>query len=199
MKKKKRSMYVAMLAAGLISISGVTANVAQAAETGANTKAGEVSTTNSKGDTSKSIDFNKAQNMSPKERVDALTANDKRLHDKEVTEGHDQSGVPTKQEGYYTNANINKYIEQKGFKPAKITEEARIDNLPKYSYKSGKYVGVAIHETANPRSNIYGEINYMYGHYYNAFVHAYVDGNRIIQTAPADYLAWGAGAAVIAA
>lgn len=193
MKKKKRSMYVAMLAAGLISISGVTANVAQAAETGANTKAGEVSTTNSKGDTSKPIDFNKAQNMSPKERVDALTANDKRLHDKEVTEGHDQSGVPTKQEGYYTNANINKYIEQKGFKPAKITEEARIDNLPKYSYKSGKYVGVAIHETANPNSNIYGEVNYMYGHYYNAFVHAYVDGNRIIQTAPADYLAWGAG------
>lgn len=44
-----------------------------------------------------------------------------------------------------------------------------------------------------------GEVNYMYSHWQNAFVHAYADYKEIRQTAPADYLAWGAGAAVIAA
>ena len=171
--------------------TAATGNEAHASEdVKVKTSAGSISKENSSNDTSKPIDFNKAQSMSPKERVEALTAKDKKLHDKEENDGP----IRTQEQGSLTNVNINKYIAQKGFKPAKITEEARIDNLPKYSYKSGKYVGVVVHETANPNSNIYGEINYMYGHYYNAFVHAYVNGNRIIQTAPADYLAWGAGA-----
>lgn len=186
----------AAILTGTVGGTAATGNEAHASEdVKVKTSAGSISKENSSNDTSKPIDFNKAQSMSPKERVEALTAKDKKLHDKEENDG----SIRTQEQGSLTNVNINKYIAQKGFKPAKITEEARIDNLPKYSYKSGKYVGVVVHETANPNSNIYGEINYMYGHYYNAFVHAFVDGNRIIQTAPADYLAWGAGAAVIAA
>lgn len=33
----------------------------------------------------------------------------------------------------------------------------------------------------------------MKNNYNSAFVHAFVDGNRIIETAPTDYLSWGAG------
>ena len=180
----------AMLAA-TIALTGTVASVtpqAHAAET--NTKAGDVSKSNPKNDTSNPISFNKAQNMSPKERVEALTKQDKILHDKEEKDGP----VNATEQGAYTNVNINKYIAQKGFKPASIKEDPRIDNLPKYSYKSGKYLGVAIHETANPNSTLQGETNFMYNNYYNAFVHAFVDGKEIRQTAPADYLAWGAGA-----
>ena len=180
----------AAILTGTVGGTAATGNEAHASEdVKVKTSAGSISKENSSNDTSKPIDFNKAQSMSPKERVEALTEKDKKLHDKEENDGP----IRTQEQGSLTNVNINKYIAQKGFKPAKITEEARIGSLPKYSYKSGKYVGVVVHETANPNSNIYGEINYMYGHYYNAFVHAFVDGNRIIQTAPADYLAWGAG------
>ena len=51
-----------------------------------------------------------------------------------------------------------------------------------------------MHDTANDNSTITGEVNYMKNNYNSAFVHAYVDGNRIIETANTDYLAWGAGA-----
>ena len=40
-----------------------------------------------------------------------------------------------------------------------------------------------MHDTANDNSTIEGEINYMRNNYTNAFVHAFVDGNRIIETA----------------
>ena len=33
----------------------------------------------------------------------------------------------------------------------------------------------------------------MKNNYESAFVHAFVDGNRIVETAPTDYLSWGAG------
>ena len=45
----------------------------------------------------------------------------------------------------------------------------------------------------NDNSTIDGEINYMKNNYNSTFVHAFVDGNRIIETAPTDYLSWGAG------
>ena len=35
----------------------------------------------------------------------------------------------------------------------------------------------------------------MKNNYESAFVHAFVDGNRIVETAPTDYLSWGAGPA----
>ena len=187
--------------ASLVTMSGLTAGFSTGtahADTQNNekydSKAGKVETQTSKNDTSKPIKFKKAQDMSVKDRVNSLTNHDKKLHDKEMKESVDENAKTLKVNQQYSYPDVNNYIAKNNIKHAKIREDARIDNLPKYTYKSGKYLGVAIHETANPNSNIYGEINYMYGHYYNAFVHGYVDGNNIIQTAPADYLAWGAGA-----
>jgi bifunctional autolysin len=42
----------------------------------------------------------------------------------------------------------------------------------------GKPEGIVVHDTANDNSTIEGEINYMRNNYTNAFVHAFVDGNR---------------------
>ncbi|EJE43097.1 N-acetylmuramoyl-L-alanine amidase family protein, partial [Staphylococcus epidermidis] len=58
----------------------------------------------------------------------------------------------------------------------------------------GRPEGIVVHDTANDRSTINGEISYMKNNYQNAFVHAFVDGDRIIETAPTDYLSWGVGA-----
>ncbi|TDM14898.1 N-acetylmuramoyl-L-alanine amidase [Macrococcus bovicus] len=70
-------------------------------------------------------------------------------------------------------------------------------DLPKIAYRNGvgKPEGVIAHETANPTSTIYGEVAYMKNNWNNAFVHAFVDDNEIIETADTDYLAWGAGPA----
>ena len=45
-----------------------------------------------------------------------------------------------------------------------------------------------MHDTANDNSTIDGEIAFMKRNYNSAFVHAFVDGNRIVETAPTDYL-----------
>ena len=51
---------------------------------------------------------------------------------------------------------------------------------------------VVVHETANPNDSIWGEINFEKNHYDDAFVHAFVDGNNIIQISNTDHEAWGA-------
>ncbi|MCG1009963.1 glucosaminidase domain-containing protein [Salinicoccus sp. ID82-1] len=90
--------------------------------------------------------------------------------------------------------NINDYIEQNNFKAPRITYN-HIAGLPKYNYRNGKGKpeGVVLHETANNNSTIHGEINWMSRNYRNAFVHAFVDKDNIIQVADTDHLAWGAG------
>ena len=144
------------------------------------------------------ISFNKAQKMSPKEQMDELTKKDKELLNKDIDNSGSRESkyvdqrTPVMQQ-YAASTNINQYIANHNIKPAKIKEDSRIDNLPKYNYKSGKYVGFVVHDTANPNSTLQGEVNYMYNNWQNAFVHAYVDRKEIRQTAPADYLAWGSG------
>ncbi|MBY8908332.1 glucosaminidase domain-containing protein [Salinicoccus roseus] len=90
--------------------------------------------------------------------------------------------------------NINDYIKQNNFKAPRITYN-HIAGLPKYNYRNGigKPEGVVLHETANDYSTINGEINWMSRNYNNAFVHAFVDKDNIIQVADTDHLAWGAG------
>ncbi|MCE4980132.1 glucosaminidase domain-containing protein [Mammaliicoccus sciuri] len=68
-------------------------------------------------------------------------------------------------------------------------------HIPKIPYRNGvgKPEGIIAHETANPNSTIQGEIAYMKNNYESAFVHAFVDDNNIIEVAPTEYLAWGAG------
>ena len=145
-----------------------------------------------KENTSKPIDFDKAQKMSPQALKDQLTPEDLRLHNK-VAE-HNSNSVEMRTFANRSYQDVNTYIANNNIKPAKIVQDSRMNNLPKYNYKSGKFIGVVIHETANPNSTIEGEVNYMYNNYQSAFVHAYASSDKIIQTAPSNYLAWGAGA-----
>ncbi|MCG7339347.1 glucosaminidase domain-containing protein, partial [Staphylococcus sp. ACRSN] len=91
------------------------------------------------------------------------------------------------------NSSINNYIRKNNY-TAPNYEQDIASYLPKYNYRYGKPEGIVMHDTANDNSTITGEVNYMKNNYNSAFVHAYVDGNRIIETADTDYLAWGAGA-----
>ena len=92
------------------------------------------------------------------------------------------------------SSSINNYIRSNNLQSPKI-EENYSSYFPKYGYRNGvgKPEGIVVHDTANDNSTIDGEINYMKNNYNSAFVHAFVDGNRIIETAPTDYLSWGAG------
>lgn len=128
--------------------------------------------------------------------IDALTESDlqnavgadglgEKQHD------HDYSVARSYSSSRYEN--VNNYIKKKNFKTPAIQRDSRFGTTPRYNYKIGKPIGVVVHETANPNSTIQGEINYMYNNYQNAFVHAFTDHNSIIETAPTDYLAWGAG------
>ena len=92
-----------------------------------------------------------------------------------------------------TTTNINQYIATQNFANPVIERDSRYNNLPQYYYKNARPIGVVVHETANPKSTITGEVDYMYNNYYNAFVHAFVDKSKVVETAPTEYLAWGAG------
>ncbi|MFQ3904576.1 hypothetical protein ABLV94_00635 [Staphylococcus sp. Mo2-7] len=88
------------------------------------------------------------------------------------------------------SSSLNNYIRNNNFQ-APNYEQDIASYLPQYNYRYGKPEGIVLHETANDNSTITGEINYMKNNYNSAFVHAYIDGNRIIETANTDYLAWG--------
>ncbi|MFQ3871225.1 GW dipeptide domain-containing protein [Staphylococcus sp. Mo2-1] len=90
------------------------------------------------------------------------------------------------------SSSLNNYIRNNNFQ-APNYEQDIASYLPQYNYRYGKPEGIVLHETANDNSTITGEINYMKNNYNSAFVHAYIDGNRIIETANTDYLAWGVG------
>ncbi|MUV37312.1 Bifunctional autolysin [Lentibacillus sp. JNUCC-1] len=115
---------------------------------------------------------------------------------KEVDEGYlhsnlDAADIPVL---YNTYPNVNKYIKDKGFQAASV-EYNHLDRLKKFPYRDGygEVEGVVAHETANPNSTIDGEIAWMKRNHKNAFVHAFVDHERIIETHPLDLGAWGAG------
>ena len=97
---------------------------------------------------------------------------------------------------YNLNANgINRYILNNHINHATITVNHVIpsDTTDVYSEtEDGKPNMVVVHETANPNDSIWGEINYEKAHYNNAFVHAFVDGDQIIEISPTDHEAWGA-------
>ncbi|TDL93386.1 hypothetical protein ERX27_10685 [Macrococcus brunensis] len=91
---------------------------------------------------------------------------------------------------------INSFILSQNYTVPTYKQDFAPD-LPKMPYRNGvaRPEGVVAHETANPTSTIYGEVAYMKNNWNNAFVHAYVDDNEVIETANTDYLAWGAGPA----
>ncbi|WP_029276826.1 GW dipeptide domain-containing protein [Carnobacterium jeotgali] len=92
-----------------------------------------------------------------------------------------------------TYPKVNTYIKQQNLWIPKITKQ--FTQFPKFDYRNGngQAEGIVIHETANKNSTIHGEIAYMRQNYENAFVHAFVDKDNIIQIHPADYAVWGAG------
>ncbi|WP_056936846.1 N-acetylmuramoyl-L-alanine amidase [Limosilactobacillus gastricus] len=90
---------------------------------------------------------------------------------------------------------INKYILDNNLSPAQIVFDYVIptDLTGSYSGTSdGKPNMVIVHETANPSSNIWSEINYMKNNYDSAFVHAFVNGDNIVVISSTDREAWGA-------
>jgi len=72
-------------------------------------------------------------------------------------------------------------------------EQNLIPGLPKEMYDAGYYVGVVAHSTANNGDSVDGERNYESTTWQNAFVHFFVDDQKIEQTADTNYLAYGAG------
>lgn len=91
-------------------------------------------------------------------------------------------------------SSLNNYISSQNIKPVQITD-AIWNKFPKYKYRhgTGKPEGVVVHETANNSSTIYNEIAYMKNNYRNAFVHSFIDADKIINIANTNYLSWGAG------
>ncbi|MFD1172404.1 peptidoglycan recognition protein family protein [Oceanobacillus picturae] len=87
---------------------------------------------------------------------------------------------------------VNNYI--KNFDEASVEYQHK-DFFTKFNYRNGfgSVEGVVAHETANDNSTITSEISYMSSNHKNAFVHAFVDNERIIQIHPLDHGAWGAG------
>lgn len=97
---------------------------------------------------------------------------------------------------YNMTANtINRYILQNKIGHANIQTNYVIPEVTgTYSQTSnGRPDMVVVHETANPNDSIAGEINFERTHYNNAFVHAFVDGNNIVEISNTDREAWGAG------
>jgi len=68
-----------------------------------------------------------------------------------------------------------------------------IPGLPKIAYDAGNYVGVVAHATANNGDSADGERNYESSTWQNAFVHFFIDDQKIEQIANTDYICYGAG------
>lgn len=87
---------------------------------------------------------------------------------------------------------VNNYVRNMSV-PSVIYEYK--SQFTKFNYRNGlgAVEGVVAHETANNSSTIRQEINYMSRNHKNAFVHAFIDHNNIIEIHPLDYGAWGAG------
>ncbi|MGX7033002.1 GW dipeptide domain-containing protein [Pediococcus argentinicus] len=89
---------------------------------------------------------------------------------------------------------VNSYIYNNNLKHASITNAQWAGfPHPDYEHGYGKPEGVVVHETGNPNSSIFGEISFMKGNYDLAFVHSFVDADRIINIANTNYGSWGAG------
>nr|WP_216682664.1 hypothetical protein [Enterococcus innesii] len=86
----------------------------------------------------------------------------------------------------------NSQIISKNYPFLKIQKDYS-GNFDKMNYQDGYALptGVVIHETANSNSTIQNEIAYMKRNWQNAFVHAFVDHNNIIEIHPTDYYSWG--------
>ena len=72
-------------------------------------------------------------------------------------------------------------------------EQNFIPCLPKEPYDNGHYVGIIAHATSNNGDSADGERNYESTTWQNAFVHFFVDDQKIEQVADTNYICYGAG------
>ncbi|MCF3942671.1 cell wall-binding repeat-containing protein [Oceanobacillus alkalisoli] len=108
-----------------------------------------------------------------------------------VDEDYDPEGTKGKLQSNYPD--VNKYIANMEHAEIEYQHKQQFPRFP-YRYGVGRPEGVVAHDTGNPNNDkIENEIAYMERNYHNAFVHAFVDHNRIIEIHPPDYGAWGAG------
>lgn len=165
-------------------------------ETVPNTQMTTSNTTTSETTTSEeTIPENTTDPYFPKQPTKEDLAGDKILPGT-ASEALMQSRVFTASSGM--NQEIIKQFESGSFKLATIQKNWREYELFRYrtlddSGEQAKPNGIVIHETANPNSTIWGEIAYMDSHWENAFVHAFVDENNIVEIHDPSYGAWGAG------
>ena len=102
--------------------------------------------------------------------------------------------------GFVSRATLNNAINKYIVTSIGLNNHAQITYNYVIPQVTGSYSGtsdgkpnmVVVHETANPNDSIWGEINYEKSTYNNAFVHAFVDNNNIIQISDTDREAWGA-------
>ncbi|MDF0480405.1 N-acetylmuramoyl-L-alanine amidase, partial [Vagococcus sp. PNs007] len=135
----------------------------------------------------------KSTNPEVQKMIDALTSEDRAKAVGSDGLGEEFKVIPEVKAGFGQYPDVNQYIAEKSFKNPTVTRDSRFGTTPKNEFKFGKPIGIVIHETANPNSTIDGEVNFMFNNWQNAFVHAYASGDRVIETAPTDYLSWGAG------
>src|SRR5699024_8660583 len=109
--------------------------------------------------------------------------------DREEEKDLKRKGSSTIMSGY---PDVNNYI--RNMDPVNVSYEHNSD-FTEFNDRNGygAVEGVVAHETANENSNIRQEISFMSRNHQNAFVHAFVDHNNIIEIHPTDLGAWGAG------
>lgn len=109
----------------------------------------------------------------------------------EIDEDYEPEGIKGKLQSTYPD--VNSYIANMEHAQIEYQHKQQFPRFP-YRYGVGRPEGVVAHDTGNPNNDkIENEIAFMERNYKNAFVHAFVDHNRIIEIHPPDYGAWGAG------
>lgn len=94
----------------------------------------------------------------------------------------------------YANA-INSYIINNRINHAAIQYHYVIPQVtgPYRGTANGRPNMVIVHETDIRNDSLWGDIEMEHNTYHRAFVHAFVDGNNIVEISPTDREAWGAG------
>lgn len=96
----------------------------------------------------------------------------------------------------HADAWVNDYISKNNIKPVGIeNREGTFNQWFGYENGVGKPEGVLIHETATPNATAENEVSYFNNHWkkLSTYVHAFIDGNKIINIKNTNYGVWGAG------
>ncbi|WP_233435576.1 hypothetical protein [Staphylococcus cohnii] len=110
----------------LLVSSLLLSQTAIAAQENKNTQDTKKNDTQNKENTSKAIDYEKAQKMSPQQLKNALTPGDLKLHNKDGERQNTEMRSFSANRAYQ---DVNTYIANNNIKPAKIVQDSRMNNL----------------------------------------------------------------------